>query len=217
MKSNKLKSAGKKIALIFSFLSLVVWIVLETGTSLAWFSDTSPEIKNIFHIANFELEVSYLNEDNDWEKIEGDTKIFDDEALYEPGYVQVAYLKIRNAGDREFEFHTAVNVTGYNTAINVFGHEFNLQDHLKFGVYSSTSEDEILSILDERDSAERIANQKLNHYYKTDTALLNPNEITYLALIVRMPKEVDNVANYRGTDIPSVELGIIVRADQIQN
>lgn len=35
-----------------------------------------------------------------------------------------------------------------------------------------------------------------------------------MALVVRMPEEVGNEANYRGDDIPKVELGIIVKADQ---
>ena len=38
-----------------------------------------------------------------------------------------------------------------------------------------------------------------------------------IALIVRMPEEVDNFANYRGTIVPKVELGITVKAEQIKN
>ena len=36
----------------------------------------------------------------------------------------------------------------------------------------------------------------------------------YAALIVYMPEEVGNVANYRGTDVPQLELGIKVFAQQ---
>ena len=36
------------------------------------------------------------------------------------------------------------------------------------------------------------------------------------ALIVRMPEEVGNVANYRGDTVPEVDLGITVKADQIK-
>lgn len=216
MKLKKFNSTGKKIALIFSFLSLIVWLILETGTSLAWFMDSSPEVNNIFHFASFELEVSHLK-DGKWEKVDSETKIFDDNALYEPGYTQTVYLKIENKGSVEFEYHTAVNVTGYTPGTNVFGHKFNLQDYLKFGMVSADTQEELLETLSERNSAAEIATQKLNNYFKTDTDILYPDETTYLALIVRMPEEVDNVANYRGETVPVVELGIIVRADQIQN
>jgi hypothetical protein len=50
--------------------------------------------------------------------------------------------------------------------------------------------------------------------YDTDVAALDPGETAYLALVVRMPKEVGNEANYRGGDLPKVELGIIVKAEQ---
>ena len=48
------------------------------------------------------------------------------------------------------------------------------------------------------------------------TAVLEPDGTVYLALIVRMPEEVANEANYRESDTPKVELGITVKADQIK-
>ena len=54
------------------------------------------------------------------------------------------------------------------------------------------------------------------HNYETETAILAPGTSKYIALIVRMPKEVGNIANYRGNTVPEVELGITVKADQIQ-
>ena len=39
----------------------------------------------------------------------------------------------------------------------------------------------------------------------------------YAALIIYMPEEVGNVANYRGDTVPEVELGITVKAEQIKN
>ena len=36
----------------------------------------------------------------------------------------------------------------------------------------------------------------------------------YAALILYMPKEVGNEANYRGGDIPTIDLGITVFASQ---
>ena len=53
------------------------------------------------------------------------------------------------------------------------------------------------------------------HQYDTDPVILEPGETECIALIVRMPEEVGNIANYRGNTIPNVELGITVKADQI--
>ena len=70
----------KRIALIVSLCALIIWSILGTGASLAWFADSSPEIENIFHFADFQLEVSHLK-DGRCEKIDGQTKIFDENAL----------------------------------------------------------------------------------------------------------------------------------------
>ena len=51
--------AYKKLALVLSLSLIIVWMILGTGASLAWFTDTSEEVKNIFHVAEFDLEVSH--------------------------------------------------------------------------------------------------------------------------------------------------------------
>ena len=159
--------------------------------------------------------VSHRLTDGKWEEVDGQTKIFDEEALYEPGYVQVVYLKVENKGDRDFKFSTAVNVNGCIQATNVFGQRFMLQDYLKFGITTANSENEMNNSVIDRNAAVKLADMPL-HNYDTETAVLNPDETKYIALIVRMPKEVGNVANYRGDTIPEVDLGITVKADQIK-
>ena len=213
-KKHTKKAPLKRIALALSLCALVVWGLLGTGASLAWFTDTSEEISNIFHFADFKLEVSHLLDNGTWEPVDSQTEIFDKNALYEPGYVQVVYLKVKNAGDREFKFHTAVNVHGCTVATNVFGTSFLLQDYLKFGIATADTEDAVKNAVPDRDTANRIADMPL-HNYATQTAILEPGESIYIALIVRMPEEVDNAANYRGEIVPKVELGITVKADQI--
>lgn len=215
MKQKHKKRIYKQIALALSLCALIVWCILGTGASLAWFTDTSPEINNIFHFSEFDLVVSHRLTDGKWEEVDGQTKIFDEEALYEPGYVQVAYLKVENKGTVPFEFYTSVNVNGCIVATNVFGQEFMLQDYLKFGVTTADSEDAMKNSVPDREKAVEIANMPLKNY-ATETAELAPGATKYIALIVRMPEEVSNVANYRGDTIPKVELGITVKADQIK-
>lgn len=208
----------KKVALSVSLLLVVAWCVLGTGASLAWFTDTDEEVKNIFHFAEFDLEVSHRLEDGTWEKVEQGTKLFDDEALYEPGYVQVVYLRIENKGEVPFDWKTAVTVTDYTEPTNIFGQKFHLQDYLKFGLATAETEEKLFELVATRGLAEEVANMPLNHYYEndytTDASELGAQEMTYLALIVRMPEDVTNIANYRGDIIPRVELGVIVSATQ---
>ena len=117
------KRTYKKIAYVLSLCLVLLWSVLGTGTSVAWFTDTTVEIKNVFHTAEFELKVSHRTEDGWYEVIDGKTQVFDDEALYEPGYTQVVYLKVENEGTVPFHMKTAVSVSDYTVATNVFGSE----------------------------------------------------------------------------------------------
>jgi hypothetical protein len=215
VKTQANKTPYKRIALALSLCALLVWAILGTGASLAWFTDTSPEINNIFHFAEFDLVVSHRLTDGKWEEVDSKTKIFNEEALYEPGYVQVVYLKVENKGTVPFKFDTAVNVNGCIKATNVFGQPFMLQEYLKFGLATANTEEEMKNSIPDRDDAVEIANEPLHNYYKSGSFELAPGKTKYIALIVRMPEEVGNIANYRGDVIPKVELGITVKADQI--
>lgn len=216
MTSEKRKSIYKKSALILSLCVFVLWMMLGTGTSLAWFTDTDAGVKNIFHLADFNLEVSHRLPDGTYETIEGHTDLFDDEALYEPNYVQVAYMKVENKGNVPFDFRTAVNVVDYTVATNVYGQTFNLQDHLLFGLVFDETEQGMEDKVATRAMAIEVSNTKLNRYY-TDWAELEAGGTMYFALVVRMPEEVGNEANYRGNVVPTVELGVIVEAQQQRN
>lgn len=203
----------KKFALAFSLCAVILWSVLGTGASLAWFTDNSEQVTNIFHFADFELEVSHRLPDGTYEPIDGKTNVFDDSALYEPGYVQIVYLKVDNKGTRAFDFATAVSVMGYTTTTNVFGQHFFLQDYLKFGITAADTESALDAAVATRDAAKSIATTNLKNY-STDTFSLEPGATKYMAIIVRMPEEVGNDSNFRGDTVPQVDLGIIVRAQQ---
>jgi hypothetical protein len=102
------KQSYKKIALVLSLCTMILWAFLGTGASLAWFSDTTPELKNVFNFAEFDLEVLYLAEDGNWKTVEASTEIFDSEDLYEPGFTKTVYLKVINKGSVPFRYQTAV-------------------------------------------------------------------------------------------------------------
>lgn len=223
MSEKRKRKPYKRIALALSLCAIIGSALLGTGVSLAWFADTSEDVENIFHFADFEVKVShYLPEEDAWEEITANTEIFDEEVLYEPGFTQVVYLKIENKGDHPFDFKTTVTPDSYVEGINVFGNKFKLQDHLRFGLVYDDSFDSLKDSVSSRGLAESIATEKLGNYYadngySTGAAALNAEATTYAALVVCMPEEVGNEANYRDDDVPEVHLTIIVSASQQQN
>lgn len=207
-----------KIALALSICIMIMWALLGTGTSLAWFTDTTPTQKNIFNIGELDLVVSKRLDNGDYDVIDSEEAVFDENALYEPGYVQVVYLKVENKGDIPFDYKTAVTVTDFTPAYNVFGTAFNLQDYLKFGVVTADTYEELVQKVKDREAAKANAEEELKEYVSLNTYYTEVNSLEvdgedFVAIIVRMPEEVNNVANHSGTP-PKVELGITVTASQ---
>ncbi len=210
------KNKVKKIAFVLSLFSFIIWSLLGTGASLAWFSDSTPVLKNVFHFSDFELQLFHRLDNGDWDEVESDTEIFNKDALYEPGYVQKVYLKVKNNGDIPFDWKTAISVYDRTLGKNIYDDFFDLQDYLKFGIVIADTEDEILALTDTRDKAIAIADSPLLNNYSTQVASINAGGEAYLSLIVRMPEEVTNVANYVPPNQPRLFLGIIVSATQQQ-
>ena len=212
------KKSYTKIALTLSFCLLMIWALLGTGTTIAWFTDTSETQKNTFFIGDLDLVVSHKLEDGTYDEIKSDTKVFDDEALYEPGYVQVVYLKVENKGDVPFEYQLSVDVNDVTVAKSVLGNDIYLPNYLKYGVLFGADEAQLTrdtaKLIAEKDFPEKTMNFPLNVYSEKDSVVLRPDDERYIALIVRMPEIVGNAANYRGVIVPRVDLGITVKASQ---
>lgn len=202
-----------KIALALSVCLLILWGTLGTGTTLAWFTDTTETQKNTFIIGELDLVVSHKVDETNYAVVTETTKVFDDRALYEPGYVQVVYLKVENEGTVDFDYIMSVNVTKSIPAINVFNDEIHLEKHLKFGAVIGT-EQEVMDITANREIAKTVATESLGAYESTVHNLVIGAE-DYVALIIYMPEEVNNIANYRDNAPPMVELGITVKASQV--
>ena len=208
-------------ALALSACLFVLWWALGTGATLAWFSDTDT-VRNEFQIGLIDLEVSYKNDTmNDYDTMESDSPVFYDEALYEPGYTQVAYLKIENKGDIDFKYKVSVTVESVTEAKNVWNEDLYLPDYLRFGVVFAESEAalklEVKERLQARDHADADMSQweVLGTWSEISPYIFEAKEKPhYAALIVYMPEEVGNAANYRGSDVPEVKLGITVFAQQ---
>ena len=218
-----------KVAFALSVCLLVLWSILGTGTSIAWFMDDTPELVNTFEFADFDLEVYHkvTNEQGveEWALVDEKTKLFDEEALYEPGYTQVVYLKIVNKGDVEFDYKLSVDMTDFVPGVNEGGQLIYLPNHLKFGALIEKDEQlltrEVARTIaaEDLDASDAPAKEMLplNTYSSSIGQLeakAGEDSEDYAALILYMPEKVSNEANYRGDDIPRVDLGITVLASQ---
>lgn len=212
------KKKWTKAALAFSACLFVLWWVLGTGATLAWFSDHE-EVRNEFQIGLLDVDVAYKNDIvTEYTQLQGATKVFNDQALYEPGYTQVVYLKVDNAGDVAFNYKVAVTVENVIKGKNAWGDEIYLPNYLRYGVVFGKSEDEVQRQVKDRLAAKTHAP---NYWGTLDTwSEISPytfevgDSAHYVALIIYMPEEVGDIANYRGFTEPKVELGITVFAQQ---
>ena len=71
MSSNRIRKPFKKIALVLSICAILIWTALGTGVSLAWFADTSTEIKNIINFSTFKLSVEHRDDDGNDHRDDG--------------------------------------------------------------------------------------------------------------------------------------------------
>ena len=206
------------MALALSMCLFVIWWILGTSATLAWFSDVE-QVRNKFEIGILNLDVSYRNDIvTAYTPLQGATKAFNDEALYEPGYTQVVYLKIDNLGDLAFNYKLAVTVESYTNGKNAQYEDIYLPDYLCYGVVFGKTEAEVEAQVTDRLTARDNAPytwDALDTWSEPAPYAFQPEEDShYAALIVYMPEEVTNVANYRGAIRPEVKLGITVYAQQ---
>lgn len=205
---------NKRAALLVAVVILCIWSILGTGATVAWFTDTGEVVQNDFAVGTLEMEVEYRNETMlHYEPVTQTKGIFNDGALYEPGYTQVVYLKITNTGDQPFDLRLSVDSVDWFDSISVLGNTLHLPDYLKFGVVFGDSEMLLERELARENAPKDFTVLKSNQYSAFDTQPLAPGAVRYAALVVYMPEEVGNAANYRG-DQPRVELGITVFAQQ---
>ena len=204
-----------KITLAIGVLLLVVTILLGTGASLAWFADETPAIKNVFHFPGFDLKVEYKNDVvTDYTPLEMYDEIFNDEALYEPGYTQVVYLKIINNSEIDMKYKLSVDIRSVITAANAEGEEIYLPDHLRYGVIFGAEEAELDRELARGHAEREMAELELDTFTAWDDEVIPPEGVRYAAIVVYMPEEVGNEANTRDDHLPEVELGVTVYAQQ---
>ena len=213
----------RKSGLLASLALFALLLFMGHASSVAWLTYTTPAERNNFQVGRLDVYVEYKNDQTNgkyWE-VTPDSELFNDEALYEPGYTQVVYLKIDNRGNIPLDYKIVVHDFKSTDSINVYGDTLHLPDHLYFGLVTASTEQELQNMISPRDFARRYATHHLEDYtpdgtYSISGTRLGVNREEYAALIVWMPTEVGNEANYEtGETIPQVTLGVTVHAQQI--
>ena len=209
------KKATKR-ALLTSVMALVMCVVMLVGTTFAWFTDTASTGVNKIQAGNLDVKLMYSTDMQTWTEATEQTKLFDDNALWEPGYTQVVYLKVVNAGNLALKYEAGFskNYTS-NRGKNVNGDWYRVDNYLKIGTAETTTK-----FANREDVWAAIAGSEKT--LAKDFMLTNEwvtlkarEESKPFAVAIYMPTSVGNEANASRLKPSSVSgLGIEVRATQ---
>ena len=222
------KFATRALLSIVVVLSMCCTMML--GTTLAWFTDAEVAPTNTIETGNLDVVLEYKTDWADqWAPVTDKTKLFKENALYEPGYTEVVFLRVANAGNLALKYKLDVTVADETSSTNKDGKEFFLSDYLEAGVYS---QDEYVSGFNYADilmpvmfgtrdaalqNAKNFSKISAEDIVSIDDAPLLVGEQTsqVIALVLTMPTTVGNEANHE-TDVaaPTIELGVTLVATQ---
>ena len=213
------KQNSTKRALLLSALSLLMCVSMLIGSTFAWFTDSVISGNNKIVAGNLDVELEYYN-GTEWKTVNGATNLFD-ETLWEPGHTDVVYLRLRNIGSLALKYELAINIVSETPGINMAGEEFLLSDYIYMGVVENINGQSNPYSKDAAGRAKAIAAATnatiISEGYAADGEMTKGADDLYMAVVVYMPSNVDNDANYRGDAVPSINLGINLIATQLMN
>ena len=209
-------SKSTKRALISSTLALLMCVAMLIGTTFAWFTDTASTGVNKIVSGNLDVKLMYSTDMQTWKEATDQTKLFDDNALWEPGYTQVVYLKVVNAGNLALKYEAGFskNYTS-NRGKNVNGDCQRVDNYLKIGTAETTTKfanrEDVWSAIAATEKT--LAKDVM---FTDGWITLKAGESSKpFAVAIYMPTSVGNEANASKNRPSSVSgLGIEVRATQ---
>ena len=209
------KRATKR-ALLTSVMALVMCVVMLVGTTFAWFTDTASTGVNKIVAGNLDVKLMYSTDMQTWKEATDQTKLFDDNALWEPGYTQVVYLKVVNAGNLALKYEAGFskNYTS-NRGKNVNGDWYRVDNYLKIGTAETTTKFENREDVWSAIAATEKTLAKDVMFTDGWITLKAGESSNPFAVAIYMPTSVGNEANASRFRPSSVSgLGIEVRATQ---
>ena len=209
-------SKSTKRALLISALAILMCVAMLIGSTFAWFTDTASTAVNKIQAGNLKMEVTYKNTaGGNFEKVDKEIPVFNNEALWEPGHVEYVVLKVSNAGSLALKYKLGINIVNEVGSTNVNNNAFKLSDYIRFAVLDG---DQTENSVDRDALVAAATDSKLikEGYSKEDHLLAGENDSEkVVTLVVWMPTTVGNEANHKkDVDAPSIDLGITVVATQ---
>ena len=214
------KVGGTKRALLTSVLALVLSLAMLAGTTFAWFTDTASTGVNRIVSGNLDVGLQYWGVGEDgrktWLTAENSEELFDENALWEPGYTQIVYLKVKNNGNLALTYAMQITPVHETVGVNVDGEEFKLSDYIKFGWTTFTADEDGTPVALDREAAQTGVGggaQLGTTLHRQAAEPMEAGAEELVALVAWMPENVGNEANY-STVQPTIELSLKVLATQ---
>jgi len=219
------KQKSTKRALLMSALAMVMCVSMLIGSTFAWFTDSVTSGRNTITSGNLDVALyyatEYKGENTVWTEVNENTKIFKENALYEPGYTEVVYFKVENKGSLYLRYNMALDIFREKSGTNKAGQSFLLSNYLCADVLSTSA----LAYTSDRSYIyEHYNKENLNTFvygdnYRTrvrgwsEPYQLAPGQSYECGMTIFMPTTVSNEANHNG-NAPEIELGISLLATQ---
>ncbi len=211
------KSKSLKQALCVSLLSIVICCAMLIGTTFAWFTDSVSSANNKIASGNLDVELYQVKGGVETLVTEG-TNLFSENALWEPGYTEVIYLKVKNAGALALKYQLSIQVVDKVIGQTADGKDIDLTNFIEYGITEVEHEftDDAAGRTAARDAVSDSA-ALISEAYTSPDGYLTAGASTenLIALVVYMPENVDNDANYgAGKTQPEITLGVTLVATQ---
>lgn len=205
-----------KHALWASVTAIALCMVMLVGTTFAWFTDTASTGVNRIEAGNLKIKLKYSKDMREWKDATADTPLFDDNALWEPGYTQIAYLKVVNTGSLALKYDVTTNSYDKERGKNAAGNLFYIDQYLKVGLAETETAFENRSAAIAAISGSEKSMAKELRISKDWTVLEAGAESKPFAVVVYMPTTVGNEANnVQSWRHPSLKgFGLVVNATQ---
>lgn len=205
-----------KHALWASVTAIALCMVMLVGTTFAWFTDTASTGVNRIEAGNLKIKLMYSTDMTSWVEATADTPLFDDNALWEPGYTQIAYLKVVNTGSLALKYDVTTNSYDKERGKNAAGNLFYIDQYLKVGLAETETAFENRSAAIAAISGSEKSMAKELRISKDWTVLEAGAESNPFAVVVYMPTTVGNEANnVQSWRHPSLKgFGLVVNATQ---
>ena len=111
-----------KRSFLTSLVSLVLCFTMFLGTTFAWFTDIVVSGGNIIQSGKLDAEMYWSDEylastDSGWTQVKDNKPIFTYDN-WEPGYTEIKYIKVANAGNLNFKWKLSIEAEGRVTDLS---------------------------------------------------------------------------------------------------